>query len=236
MTKKAFPYLFFSMLALSASFSHTGMSHELPGSQFTGVWQHVGNFRKLNTDPDLTPHAAAIVEELTRLRAEGDYTGDYSALCIPPALPTMTTIGVQEILVDEKKITWIMESASGIRWIWLDGREHPEPEELRPTAFGHSIAHWEGDVLVVDSIGFLDKSIIYVNRPNNESVYPSAQMRVVERIHTEDNNNTLISERTVYDPVNFSTPWQTTVRYQKRPDWEIEEVICAENNRTEEYQ
>ena len=211
-------------------------AHDLPGSQFVGVWQHTGNFRKLNSEPVFTPHAAASIEEQAKLRAVGDYTGDYSAQCIPAALPTMTTIGVQEILVDEKKITWIMESISGIRWIWLDGRSHPDLEELRPKAFGHSIGHWEGNVLVVDSIGFLDKSVVYVNRPNNESVYPSPQMRVVERIHTEDNGNVMVNKRTVYDPVNFAEPWITTVRYRKRPDWEIEEVICAENNLTEEYE
>jgi hypothetical protein len=208
----------------------------LPGSQFVGVWEHVGNFRKLNTEPVFTPSTATAVEKQTQQRAVGDYTGDNSALCIPPALPTMITIGAQEILVDEKKITWIMESTSGIRWIWLDGRKHPDLEELRPKAFGHSIGHFEKDILVIDSMGFLNKSIVYVNRPNNESIYPSPQMRVIERMRVSENGNVIISDRTVIDPVNFAEPWHTTVRYERRPDWEIEEVICAENNRTEEYE
>lgn len=223
-------------LIVSLSTTVTCAHEDLPGSRFVGVWQHIGNFRKLNTDPVFTPEAAAIVEEQTKLRAIGDYTGDYSAQCIPPALPTMTTIGVQEILLDKKKITWIMESTRGIRWIWLDGRSHPDLEELRPTAFGHSIGHWEGDVLVVDTIGFMNKAVVYVNRPNNESIYPSPHMRVVERMRSADNGEAIISERTVYDPVNFAEPWVTTVRYKRRSDWEIEEVICAENNRTEEYE
>ncbi len=211
-------------------------SDDLPGSQFVGVWEHVGNFRKLNTDPVFTPEAATAVEKQTQLRAIGDYTGDNSAQCIPPALPTMITIGAQEILVDKKKITWIMESISGIRWIWLDGRQLSDPDELRPAAFGHSVGHWEGDVLVVESISFLGKSNVYINRPNNESVYPSPQMRVIERMHVEENGNVMISERTVIDPVNFTEPWVTKVRYERRPDWELAEAICAENNRTEEYE
>lgn len=233
--KKPGQSCFFLLIYFFTVHANAG-SHELPGAQFVGVWQHVGNFRKLNTDPVFTAETRASIEKQTKLRAVGDYSGDYSAQCIPPAMPTMTTVGVQEILVDKKKITWIMESISGIRWIWLDGRSHPDPEEIRPTAFGHSIGHWQGEVLVVDTVGFMAKAIVYVNYPNNESVYPSPQMRVVERIHSEDDGNTMINERTIYDPVNFAKPWKTTVRYRKQPDWEVEEVICAENNQTDEYE
>lgn len=226
----------FSLLLLLLNATTPLFAHDLPGAGFAGVWAHVGNLRKLNTDPVLTDEALALVEKQARLRAEGDYSGDNSALCIPPSLPTMTTIGAQEILVDEKKITWIMESISGIRWIWLDGRELPNLDEVRPYAFGHSTSHWEGDVLVVESAGFLDKSNIYVNRENNESVFPGPEMRVIERMHLEDNNNVMISERTIIDPKNFKEPWVTRVRYERRPDWELEEVICVENNRTDEYE
>lgn len=212
------------------------LAHDLPAAEFAGVWEQIGNFRKLNTDPVFTPAAAAAVEKQSALRARGDYTGDTSALCIPPSLPTMITVGAQEILVDEKKITWIMESTSGIRWIWLDGRPLPDLSEVRPAAFGHSVGHFEDEELVVESIGFFNKSTVYVNRPNNESVYPGPEMRVIERMHLEDDGNVMISERTVTDPLNFLEPWTTRVRYERRPDWELEETICAENNRTEEYQ
>lgn len=224
------------LLSLLIPVCDVALAHDLPGSQFAGVWEHVGNFRKLNTDPVFTPEAAAFVENQLRLRARGDYTGDNSTRCIPPTMPTMITLGAQEIMVDEKKITWIMESINGIRWIWLDGRELPNLDEVRPVAFGHSTGHWEGDVLVVESIGFLGKSNMYVNFPNNESVFPSPQMRVTERMHTEENGNVMISERTIIDPVNFKEPWRTKVRYERRPDWELEEAICAENNRIEEYE
>ncbi|MFT7458869.1 MAG: hypothetical protein ACI909_001544, partial [Planctomycetota bacterium] len=188
------------------------------------------------TEPVFTPEAAKFVEAQEKLRAVGDYSGDNSARCIPNSLPTMITIGAQEILVDKKKITWIMESISGIRWIWLDGRELPNLDEVRPAAFGHSVGHWEGSVLVVESVGFLEKSNIYANRPNNESVFPGPEMRVIERMHIEEEGNVIISERTIIDPKNFAVPWVTKVRYERRPDWEIAESICAENNRIEEYE
>ena len=109
-------------LILFAEVAHT---HDLPGAEFAGVWEHIGNFRKFPTEPQFTPEAAAYMDQQTKQRALGDYSGDTSALCIPPSLPTMITIGAQELLVDEKKITWIMESISGVRWIWLDGRALP---------------------------------------------------------------------------------------------------------------
>ena len=61
-------------------------------------------------------------------------------------------------------------------------------------------------------------------------------MHVLERMHLEENGNGMISERTVTDPKNFKVPWVTRVRYERRPDWELAESICAENNQTEEYE
>lgn len=223
------------LLLLSLVGCATNTIKPLPGAQLAGVWEHVGHFQKLDTDPVFTPAAAQRLEKLIKLRNAGDISGDYSANCIPPVAPTMTTIGAQELLVDSKKITWIMEVVSGMRWIWLDGRDNPDLEEVRLTANGYSTGRWDGDVLVVETIGFMDTAVLYVNRADNASIYPSPQMKMVERIHLEEDGNVLINERTLTDPVNLAQPWVTTVRYERRPDWEIEEYICSENNRTEEY-
>ena len=206
--------------------------------QFVGVWEAIydlGGQEEKNENeeppPVLTPAARQSVERQARLRAAGDITGDYSALCIPPAMPTMVSIDAHEILLDDEKFTWILEASSGIRWIWMDGRVHPPLEELRLTANGHSIGHWEGDVLVVDTIGFMDKAIVYLSLADIPGVfmYPSPQMHVVERMRAVEDGQAMISERTIDDPVNLEEPWGTTVRYERR-DWEIEEMICAENN------
>lgn len=207
----------------------------LPGAAFAGVWEPIGSPRKLSSDPKLTPTALADVERQSKLRAQGSIEGDWSALCIPPAMPSMVTIGAQEIMVDPKKMTWIMESTSGMRWIWLDGRKHPPLDELRLSTVGHSIGHFEGEQLVIESIGFMPRAILMVNRPGNEHVAPSPEMRVEERIHLEENGQVMVSERTIYDPPNFAEPWKTVVRYERRPDWEIGETVCMENNKATEY-
>jgi hypothetical protein len=204
--------------------------------QLVGVWEPMGNPRDLDSeaDPVYTPEIQKSIDRQIKLRAAGDITGDYSALCIPPAMPTMVTLGPQEILLDDKKITWIMEATSGIRWIWLDGRDHPDLEELRLTVNGHSIGWWEGDELVIDTVGFMDKAMVYVNLPGNVSIYPSPQMRVVERLRLIDDGQAFVSDRIIYDPVSLALPWKTTVRYERR-DWEIGETVCMENNQLDFY-
>ena len=209
---------------------------QMLGQQFVGVWEPMVDPRNIpsEADPVYTPAAQRSIDRQKELRAVGDSTGDYSAVCIPPSMPTMTAIGPQEILLDDKKMTWIMEATSGIRWIWLDGRDHPDSEELRLTAYGHSIGRWEDDTLVVETVGFMDKAMLYMNLPGNVSVYPSPQMTVVERIRVVEDGQAMISEREVYDSVSLVEPWKTTVRYERR-DWEIGETICMENNQLDFY-
>ena len=132
-------------------------------------------------------------------------------------------------MVDDKKITWIIEASGGIRWIWMDGRAHPPIDELRLTANGHSVGSWEEDVLVIDSVGFMNKAMVYMNMPGNISIYPSPQMRFVERLRLVEDGQAIVINRTLSDPVNLQEPWETTVRYERR-DWELGETICMENN------
>jgi hypothetical protein len=101
---------------------------------------------------------------------------------------------------------------------------------LRFTAMGHSVAHWEDDVFVIDTVGFMDKAMVYMNIVGNISIYPSPQMHYVEKLRLIEEGQAITIERTLTDPVNLAEPWVTTVRYEKR-DWEIGETICMENNK-----
>jgi hypothetical protein len=98
----------------------------------------------------------------------------------------------------------------------------PYPEDPDPTYMGHSIGHWEGDTLVIDSVGFSDD--IRINR-----IYPhSDKMRIVERIRRVDHDWMQI-ETTTIDPEVLAEPYVTTNWY-KHLDDEIREYICLENN------
>jgi hypothetical protein len=117
--------------------------------------------------------------------------------------------GGLQIIQHPKYVGLLYESAPGptFRIIYTDGRKHPE--RVDSSFFGHSIGHWEGDTLVVDTVGFNDEFAL--NGPASGGPYQgwlflhSDQMHVVERWTRK--GDVLIWEGTIDDPVMFSKPW-----------------------------
>jgi hypothetical protein len=98
-----------------------------------------------------------------------------------------------------------------LRRIYTDGRPHPEDPD--PTFHGHSIGHWEGDALMVDTIGVLPEVYIAVSEaagvPNN------GDMHITERIHLKD-PDTLLDDLEITAPKVLTAPWKTTRIYLRR--------------------
>ena len=71
------------------------------------------------------------------------------------------------------KSVFILNIAGPHSWrvIYMDGRPHPKAEDLRPTFLGHSIGHWEGDTLVIDSVGFNEKQWAVGAYPNTDKLH-----------------------------------------------------------------
>ena len=114
-------------------------------------------------------------------------------------------------------------NAHTFRQIFMDGRKHPE--DPSPTWYGHSIGRWEGDTLVVDTIGLNDRFWL-----DSGGTPHTEQLHMVERF-TRPNFNTLRREVTLTDPGAFTRP--VTVAYTASlgtPDSEILEYFCIENN------
>ena len=115
---------------------------------------------------------------------------------------------------------------SPARQIYLDGREHPK--DFNPSWMGHSIGHWEGDTLAVETIGFNALANLVVGG----RVYSQTEkLRVTERFRRLDLGH--VEVLTTYDdPSVFKKPFTTRqVRSLAPKDWEILEYVCAENNR-----
>jgi hypothetical protein len=108
------------------------------------------------------------------------------------------------------------------RQIFLDGRRHPPDPD--PTWFGHSIGRWEGDTLVIDSVGFNDK--FWFDRRGHPH---TEQLHIIER-WTRRTFGTLENEVTIDDPGAYSRPFTTTYTARLQPNDELMEYICAENN------
>ncbi|HEY8521862.1 MAG TPA: hypothetical protein VIN61_17455 [Gammaproteobacteria bacterium] len=108
------------------------------------------------------------------------------------------------------------------RQIFLDGRGHPE--DLDPTWYGHSIGRWEGDTLVVETVGFNDRFWFdFKGHPHTE------QLEVIER-YTRTSYGTLENVITIIDPGAYAKPFTVKFTATLRPGWELMEYICNENN------
>jgi hypothetical protein len=132
-----------------------------------------------------------------------------SGACMPMGMPfMMTQHPALNIVAGKSEILMISEQHSSARHIYMDGRTHPAPEYLQKTTNGHSIGHWEGNVLVVDTIGFIDGE--------GMTAVPGGAIRestshLVERFHLVDGGNKLWYEATWDDPKIYAKP--LTLRY-----------------------
>lgn len=202
----------------------SGRKSDKPAFDLTGVWwvnqpEGAGGFKP---DPPLKPDAMAVWQDVLKQRAEGKNARDKTGNCQPPGLPLiMTRVYPTQIFHTPKLITMIYEYNNSVRWIWMDGRDHPQGEDLIPTYNGHSVGWWEGDTLVVDTVGMHTDPDIQPGVPHTEN------LRIVERIKlTPDGFDTHI---TLYDDSIFTKPWETKKSY-KKSDAELQEFVCLQEN------
>jgi hypothetical protein len=125
--------------------------------------------------------------------------------------------------VTHKTLTFLHEVAHNIRRIWLD-RQHPE--HLTHTFLGDSIGHWEGDTLVVDTVGLNDRTFI-----DDEGSSHSTQLHTIEHFRKLEAGAKLEMIMTVEDPVTLEHPYSYRRIYAWRPDVRPQEYVCEENNR-----
>ncbi len=170
----------------------------------------------LPTTPTLKPGA----EKYKVVRAADD-TGLYST-CMPPGIPQTFFVPYYiQIVQAPKHLVVAHEYLNLFRIIPTDGRSHPPDPD--PSWMGNPVARWEGDTLVVDSIGFNDKTEINGYRHTEK-------LHVVERFSRPD-FDTLQYEATIEDPNVFAGPWVIRRTFPFLPEYDqINEFVC-ENNR-----
>ena len=105
----------------------------------------------------------------------------------------------------------------------MDGREHPE--DPYPTWMGHSIGRWDGNTLVVDTVGLMGDNKTWLDSMGH--MHTDA-MHVVERIRRVAQDSLEI-EFTFDDPKAYTKPWKGKLDFQLRPGWEIIEMVNCEN-------
>ncbi len=141
--------------------------------------------------------------------------------CLPPGVPGATTMPFPMQIVHTEDTIAIMYEAYHLFRIVPVGRAHAD--YLAPAWMGHSVARWDGDTLVIDVAGFNDRTLV-AGRPHSED------MRVEER-YTRSSFDTIDYEAIVRDPAMFAEPVRYAGPLTLRPEWEIGEYLCTENNR-----
>jgi hypothetical protein len=169
--------------------------------------------------PQLTPAYAAKRQELVSRRAEDNDTAN----CLPPGMPgIMGQPYPMEFLLTPGKITIVIEAYTQVRHIYTDGR--PLPADPDPKFFGTSVGKWEGDTLVVDTVGFSPVTQLAANTPHSD------RMRITERFRLTA-PDVMTMETTVTDPEALTAPWTSSRTLIRHRDWTVAEYICEENNR-----
>jgi hypothetical protein len=156
---------------------------------------------------------------------DGTFPDPLTFCGIPAGMPRMINQpDSYEWVVTPKQVWETTENATGVRRIYTDGRKHPA--NAGNTYTGHSVGHWEGDTLVVDTVGMMRQSIL-----DRTGLTLSDKRHIVERIRKID-DNTLENQFTIDDPDALTAPWHITKRYRKLPAGSyIFDYACAENNR-----
>ena len=126
------------------------------------------------------------------------------------------------VVQTEKEILIVQELDQQTRHIYMNV---PHTKNPKPSWYGESVGHFEGDELVVDTIGMNDRSFV-----DNYRTPHTGQIHVVERFKIIEGGKTLQVTATVEDPGAFNMPWSAVQRWKRGPERKILEQICAENS------
>jgi hypothetical protein len=138
-----------------------------------------------------------------------------------------------EIARATKGVVMMQEAAALPRRIYTDGRKHPP--DLDPTWLGHSVGHWEGDTLVVDTIGTNGRSApingyvanaVHSKTDTAPRLPVSEQLHLTERIRVVGGGEYLEDEITIDDPKTYKRPFTVKHYWQRRSDLEVFEYFC----------
>lgn len=187
---------------------------DLSGVWLPNVAKPVGEF------PQALPWADAVARE----RQMRGFVDAPSSRCLPNGLSFAGTWAPYRLIQTPELVVVIDENGDPPREIHLDGRERPA--DLNPTYMGHSLGRWDGDTLVVDTVGFNDRPwLTFAGWPQTEN------MRVTERFTRPDLGH-LEVEMTFDDPGAFHKPFTLKRVSSLAPEGSgLMEYVCAENNK-----
>ena len=175
-------------------------------------------------DVPLQPWARALVDyRHSNFLKDEPYTR-----CKPSPGPRLwtTAYGFEILDLRDDRHIYVLNNGGphSFHTIYMDGRPHPAGKDLVPSYYGHSIGHWDGDTLIIDTVGFNERAWM------NRDAFPHTdRLHLAERL-TRVDFYTLNYSVTIDDPGAYTSPWTTGFSLQWTPDLELFEYICQENN------
>lgn len=231
---------FAALVLLWAGAIHTAAPGPVPrieGVNFSGVWEDPDPPEVLRP-PGAPPRKVQVVpppplkepwlsewrarqKAQTEATARGETPITNGVRCIPGGMPSMMMpVFPLEVLQSPGQVTIVAEAFGQVRRIYLDQEQIPV-EDAEPLFWGHSVGHWEGNTLVVNTVGLKENVRV-------SGVPHSPAMRIDERmvITSEDSWEDHI---TVTDPEYLERPWSWTIQYRRKHDYRINEFVCEDD-------
>ncbi len=172
--------------------------------------------------PRLQPWAADFRRRFLAAEAQGQQQRTPGNLCLPYAIPGTGVPGGPayslQLLIEPRQVTFLYQENRQIRIARIGGQH---PPKLAPSWLGDSIAHWEGNTLVVDTVGFNDTNLI------GDTVPFTRAMHIVQRLTVEDGK--LVDRAVFTDPGTFDHAFEAVHRFEAAEPFQ--EYLCAEDNR-----
>ena len=205
-----------------------GSDHDL--DDFIALTQALAeNFREGVNHEGEQKETASPEEERAKVAANPNYEiPEGLSNCEPDGMPTMMTMPYSlEFLITPGKIVINQEALMMVRRIYTDGRSLPAADEIDPNFYGYSVGHWEGDTLVVETIGTRAGQ-----RLGEAGITNSENLKITEHIYLDAENKDLLHLDFTFEDSNvLEQPWHRTHTFRRDRTWDILEYVCAENDR-----
>jgi hypothetical protein len=175
------------------------------------------------TDPNLKPWAKERMRKANEAVLTGKIAFTPRSSCMPAGVPAFMLFIVEPIFFVQslKEVAIIYTGDAQVRHVYLD---QPHSVNPKPSWYGESIGHYDGDALVIDSLGFNEKTFV-----DNYRTPHTGKLHVVERWKLVEDGRFLETKFVVDDPDTFVQPWSGAQRYRRVRETMTEQV-CAENN------
>jgi hypothetical protein len=210
----------------------TGWSNDQPAAagknlpvDISGMWQVTKYEKSIRTvegkQPPLKPEALEVYKK-NRVALKNLKPKDDMSRCVPPGVPRALFAPLPVmVLQTPRKISFVHEYQHLLRHIYMN-EALPDPADIDPTYMGESVGRWDGDTLVIDTIGLNDKTVL-----DREGMPHSKAMKLTERWKLIDGGKRLESRITIDDPQTFTQPWTARVVFERKPGVALKEYNCV---------